>query len=622
MKCHEYKATKTSIDMAFATSDYPLCELVWSSQKGLNIRRAISSAADKPSMLPWNVGLNGEDLPPSRSVKSEGGGEGNGFDRAKLIVSGALVDKVDLLDGDAKLVGPSRSCRRPEVAIIEPVTIKHSSLRKIVDGVTSYSKEINKSKTNMPLSYNAPPLKKLESSAESVTLCREKGKGKAFSDGDVSNSEDDSHGSVESCSNNTGLISKSIKRRCDDDQKLILGSKPMKRQMTNSSFAKWLSNIMKGLPDGTIIEDCSSLAPTYTRDGVRDDSMASNRGFCTIFQSYRRNTYMSCIGVQKENDHSCKQIVVSDKEVNPLVGQTSDRLESKDRLIPCDSDKEKTKPEKETHLNTLWITRFSTGTPGLGKSGHKFTLETKKCSSNFPKVGLDRSPATGVFPKSCEKFKSSEVTAPFPSNSTNSPTCSIKCFFCGRCHDLRKCPDVWESELEDLVLKTSSFGNAEGLSCLCIRCFQIDHWAVSCPLAPSSGDLRTKEQNGPFISLYSASCTKLSDGKRVSTSNDIGQFNASYLVKEVVNYHKRFPLCNRVTAKDEVEQLEMFHAIKNLRASRSDIFRWMDSNVALSYLNGFFLRLRLGKKAKVEEGGGTTSYYVARIAGDCRGHYE
>ncbi|KAL6535250.1 hypothetical protein OROMI_026624 [Orobanche minor] len=697
-----------------------------------------SSAADKQPMLPWNVGLNGEDLPPSRSVKSEGGGEGNGFDRAKFIVSGALVDKVDLLGGNANLVGPSRSFRRPEVgasggdrggtesisilegeggvkddipkkanctdnvdedlcrpqnieidgfadvsrkdaglntsadgisdckgdktinrlfltepirktlcnhntdieeintrskektdfgvAIIEPVTIKHSSLKKIDDGVTSSSKEINKNKTNTPLSIPAPPSKKLESSAESVTLCRGKGKGKAFSDGDVSNSEDDSHGSVESCSNNAGLFSKSIKRRCDDDRKLIFGSKRTKRQMTDSSFAKWLSNIMKGPPGGTIKEDCSSLAPTHTRVGVRDDSVTSNTGFRTIFQSlYRRNTYMSCIGVQKENDNSCKQIVVSDKEVYPLIGQTSDRLENKDGLIPFDSvskqmnsNEEKPKTEKETHLNSLWITRFSTGTPGLGKSGHEFTLETKKCSTNFPKVGLDRSPATGVFPtdkKSCEKLKSSEATASFLSKSRNSPTCSIKCFFCGRGHDLCKCPDVRESELEDLVLKTSSFGNAEGLFCLCIRCFQIDHWAVSCPLAPSSGNLRTKEQNGPFTNLYSASCTKHSDGQRVSTSNDIKQFNASYLVKEVLNYHKRFPLCNRVTAKDEVEQLEMFHAIRNLRVSRSGIFRWMDSNVALSYLNGFFLRLRLGKKGKVEEGGGATTYYVARITG-------
>lgn len=41
-------------------------------------------------------------------------------------------------------------------------------------------------------------------------------------------------------------------------------------------------------------------------------------------------------------------------------------------------------------------------------------------------------------------------------------------------------------------------------------------------------------------------------------------------------------------------------------------FRWMNSNTSLSHLDGFFLRLRLGK---CEAALGGTGYYVACITG-------
>lgn len=43
--------------------------------------------------------------------------------------------------------------------------------------------------------------------------------------------------------------------------------------------------------------------------------------------------------------------------------------------------------------------------------------------------------------------------------------------------------------------------------------------------------------------------------------------------------------------------------------------RWMNSDMSLSHLNGFFLRLRLGK---MEAGLGEASYYVACITGMCK----
>ncbi|KAK4382884.1 hypothetical protein Sango_2829900 [Sesamum angolense] len=129
------------------------------------------------------------------------------------------------------------------------------------DEVTSAVGEVNKIKTKMPCPISAPPLKKMESSAENdlcllvaegtcnlseiephreksspvetsptnsrICLSQAKGKEKALSDGDIYgrslNDDDDSHESVESC-NSAGLLSRGIKRQ-GYDQGLILEAK-------------------------------------------------------------------------------------------------------------------------------------------------------------------------------------------------------------------------------------------------------------------------------------------------------------------------------------------------------------------------------------------------------------
>ncbi|KAL8486561.1 hypothetical protein ACS0TY_023302 [Phlomoides rotata] len=85
----------------------------------------------------------------------------------------------------------------------------------------------------------------------------------------------------------------------------------------------------------------------------------------------------------------------------------------------------------------------------------------------------------------------------------------------------------------------------------------------------------------------------------------------------VINDNQKVPsLYDIGSAQKTVALSEMFHAIRNLRLSRADILRWMNSDMSLSRLNGFFLRLRLRKLDQGLEG---TSYYVACIsAGDAR----
>lgn len=56
------------------------------------------------------------------------------------------------------------------------------------------------------------------------------------------------------------------------------------------------------------------------------------------------------------------------------------------------------------------------------------------------------------------------------------------CIFCGnKGHPLQNCPEITEPELEDLLRNIKSYDTAEGSTCLCIRCFHLNHWAVTCP---------------------------------------------------------------------------------------------------------------------------------------------
>ncbi|PIN15579.1 hypothetical protein CDL12_11785 [Handroanthus impetiginosus] len=641
---------------------------------------------------------------------------------------------------------------------------------------SSYSPHVERSPTN-----------------SKICLYQEKGKEKALSDGDIygrsSNNDDDSRESVESC-NSAELFSRGIKR-LSYDHGLILGSKRMKKQVDenlgststvrpDSSFKNWISNMVKG-PSDSNKEDTSSLAVTLAcpNDAYGEnnqdnflckkthDSASPNTGFQTMFQSlYCRNTIISNNGVQHENhnsteesrelmvaektsvenlagsshrndDNFCKQIVVADKEINPVVvdcfpyvcknnlaeNKASEVLVSngtKDGISRSDSSGKQMNSsagkmthdvpvtashvaEKNNPLTSVWITRLSARTH-MVETHDKLTQETNGCSTSCPNINLDTQ-VNNVFPidqKSPEakgdmvdcqvyasftakaeasvelkltsklfpmlpsqKFQSSEAMASvfarrldalrhiIPSEKQNSSTYLLTCFFCGSGHDLRDCPDVTETELEDFLVKMSSFEKVQESPCLCIRCFQLDHWAISCPLGPPSRNWRSErdasvvrpctsrhlhlhagkekcsshrveEEDDKFFAADPKACSRkpcfgsfrcYQTSNVLSTSNRIQIHDASRLANDVKN-DKKFPLYNTVTAQNTVApSIEIFRAIRNLRLSRADILRWINSDISLSHLNGFFLRLRLGK---LEAGLGGASYYVACITGDAR----
>lgn len=217
------------------------------------------------------------------------------------------------------------------------------------------------------------------------------------------------------------------------------------------------------------------------------------------------------------------------------------------------------------------------------------------------------------------------------------------CFFCGRSgHDLRNCSEVTESELEVLIRSIGSYNDAEGSTCLCIRCFQLDHWAISCPTSSSNrsqqlehnislvnGNLRLFSDNGCLPSL-----PEIKQGHPIELANCV-HHNRDKSSTDLMHNNKQFwfaitsgsnQVQKQITSDPTVNSLKenidlvtkeiadvpkgIYDVIRGLRLSRVDILKWMNSNTSLSHLDGFFLRLRLGKW---EAGLGGTRYYVACI---------
>ncbi|KAL3812514.1 hypothetical protein ACJIZ3_013782 [Penstemon smallii] len=441
----------------------------------------------------------------------------------------------------------------------------------------------------------------------SPRLHQEKGKQKAISDEKSSN---DSHERVESC-NGTTLFSKGIKREICG-QELVSGSKRKKIQIQgrygsasvfghDSSFKTWISNMVKGLQNSNK-EKSSSLAHE-TSEKTRDSGDRS-MGFRSMFQSiYCENTKKTEVDFEdhyiEDNKTSLESLSMMKAICN---GKTDNSLEmpicnqEKGEVSPSDTlfkpvnitaiDTSPTSPlatintsKKSNPLSSLWITRLYNRAPNI-ENDH--IIECQKENDGNRKADIlsidlksSKPPSPIVHSRSSEDIASvfarrldalRHIIQPETGNYST-------CLFCGRNdHDLRGCREVTETELENLLEKNSSFERVVEFPSICIRCFQLDHWAISCPLVSSTRH-RGEDQD--------------------------------------------LRLCNFVSMQSRVVPAEMVNAVRKLCLSRCDILRWMNSNDSLSHLNGFFVRLRLGKLETGLEG---TGYHVACIIGDSREH--
>lgn len=228
---------------------------------------------------------------------------------------------------------------------------------------------------------------------------------------------------------------------------------------------------------------------------------------------------------------------------------------------------------------------------------------------------------------------------------------NLACFFCGiKGHHVRDCPEIPDSELEGLLRNVNLYNGAKELPCVCIRCFQSNHWAFACPNASSSTRYQA-EYGASFVHECSPGKTllnprneddaKQSDGKygqlptadaptvcneKLNEAVSSGKMNLNMKLfgkdtvfqtvsssgKKKLKENQAMPLSNFVDSQISDGPKGIFDAVKMLRLSRAVILKLMDSHAAPSRLDGFFLRLRLGKW---EQGLGGTGYYVACITG-------
>nr|GMD95201.1 hypothetical protein DM860_002365 [Ipomoea batatas] len=268
----------------------------------------------------------------------------------------------------------------------------------------------------------------------------------------------------------------------------------------------------------------------------------------------------------------------------------------------------------------------------------------------FPKFKSSEA-MTCLFARRLEAFKHN-----IPPNARNEATCpKAICLFCGKSGDgFCNCSQATESKREDLLRHIGSYDWTENSHSLFSRCLLLDHWATTCPIVSSgkqywrghgnsrfnhnstnnlqlcSGDAFLAKEEGTYdIIVNHIGCCKEKSGivtdtnnlaqtpesvsvERKARSSDVPENVASNPGEDALKGTGVLPLSTFGSKETASVPKGAFDAIRRLRLSRGDILKWLDSNAPLSHLDGFFLRLRLGKW---EGALGGTGYYIARIAG-------
>ncbi|KAG6582356.1 hypothetical protein SDJN03_22358, partial [Cucurbita argyrosperma subsp. sororia] len=376
-------------------------------------------------------------------------------------------------------------------------------------------------------------------------------------------------------------------------------------------------------------------------------------------------------------------------KINHTAGNTSDPLKSLwiSRLAAKTSG---VMANPETcNLNTKDDSQCSMHSPGLipcpqNQIGHHSMddLDTAVSKEQRNTASSEASPGHKEFKshneqKSISKFKSvlrsPKVRSPeamasvfakrlgafkhiIPSDLTvNMGNETVICFFCGtRGHNLHNCSEITEREIEDLSRNIRLCNETVDPPCSCIRCFQLNHWAIACPLAASRGQQPT-ESHASLADCYdtgelqlasgiglSAKPLHVEDRKKNSVASMLDDTDDPNIetdrrpdckaTKQVKSAAMSIPKCVMQRSPEKsskgskmvhvdsfvvdkpnstIPQV-VFKAVKKLRLSRSNILKCMNSHMSLSLLDGFFLRIRLGKW---EEGLGGTGYHVACIKG-------
>ncbi|KAL2349452.1 hypothetical protein Fmac_003452 [Flemingia macrophylla] len=360
------------------------------------------------------------------------------------------------------------------------------------------------------------------------------------------------------------------------------------------------------------------------------------------------NTNYSILGHIKD-----KEEVASHSSSTKQNTDNNDNVESN---VLSDRKEEENIYHKRDNLGSLWITRFSPKfTSPLREPAHdteaSTDLKEDKGNNGNTSMYKFKAPSSSLGFRNFEpmasmfarRFGAIKHTIPIKT-ADNATHVNIMCLFCGtRGHQLSDCSAIAENKLEDLQKNIDSYGGLEENPCLCIKCFQPNHWAISCPTSISTRKQELKTNalvndcgNEKGARLLTNEHDRVLSGGAINDETDspAGQnINLKRKSNEIIAFKaesnapfkkycgssseenksrenlKTSP-CKLTEKKISHVPKEIFEAVKKLRLSRTDILKWINTHGSISQLDGFFLRLRLGKW---KEGFGGTGYHVACI---------
>ncbi|RHN51413.1 putative transcription factor interactor and regulator CCHC(Zn) family [Medicago truncatula] len=147
-------------------------------------------------------------------------------------------------------------------------------------------------------------------------------------------------------------------------------------------------------------------------------------------------------------------------------------------------DKEEMEAENICHrkdnLGSLWITRFAPKSSGFEEDERSNSQKLKYMFNDLSSSSRGFTTSEQMASTFARRFVGPKHIMP-----KDKPECTSQvnlfCLFCGkRGHQLSDCSAVAESELEDLQENVNSYEGPENFPLMCIKCFQLNHWAVSC----------------------------------------------------------------------------------------------------------------------------------------------
>ncbi|KAF2313940.1 hypothetical protein GH714_020749 [Hevea brasiliensis] len=404
------------------------------------------------------------------------------------------------------------------------------------------------------------------------------------------------------------------------------------------------------------------------------------------------------------NKHSCN--LATGKERDGTSSNSSrgkhktNNVEKIDSELPFEGKTACNFNHKGDPLESLWIARFTPKTSGslLNQDpSKKSTGESLNCSSDGQRQKPELQSPLGSFDeneneellhvRNCEAMASvfarrlDALRHFMPSDEPENAACAtMTCLFCGiKGHHLQECSEITDTELEDLLRNINSYNWVNELPCVCIRCFQLNHWAVACPDAfsrvgnqaeydaslvnqcgPSKMQLNVSIEDNPKLRDIAAGPLTVCDRNDSGMEKDLNltqKWNVEFFGKEIASSSREKKLKENLMeplyelVNDEISDVPkgIFDAIRRLHLLRTDILNLLETEAsadlisflnlklisinlflsltdfsmlhgyqmdklphALSRLDGFFLRVRLGKW---QEGLGGTGYYVACITG-------